>query len=241
MSLELKPIPFPDWQAKYNTLMKDEYLKKKYNRKRRIKDKRKYMGSITPELKHCKGKKVLDIGPGPGEWLEVCRELGHFPIGIDAKVDDCEMGDEYIKLSQLMTDRQTLNVGYTGFVEWLDIISQRGSFAPDEHKLYYINSQGSIEQCLKDYMEGTPHKISKKASGLRWKVEQRTWDIFYKMFAEFNRILEPGGYVVIWANGSKNNADYDNFILQTAKKFPAFKLYKKEGKTFHKFCKKVVG
>jgi hypothetical protein len=97
--------------------------------------------------------------------------------------------------------------------------------------------QGSIEQCFKDYMEGPPHKITKDASQLRWKVEKRTWDIFYKMFAEFDRILEDGGYLVIWANGSKNNTAYDNFILETAKKFPAFKLFKKSGKRFHKFRK----
>ena len=244
MSLELKPIPYPDWQAKYNKLMKDPYLSKKYNRQKRIKDKRKYMGSITPELKHCKGKVVLDIGPGPGEYLEIVRDLGHTGIGIDAKISDCEMGNEYIKLSQLMCDRQKLFIRYIGFDTYIKrgcLFAFKDAYGNTEediipdHSVYYINSQGSIEQCLKDYMEGPPHRETKDASQLKWKVEQRTWNIFYKMFQEFDRILEDNGYLVIWGNGSKNNAAYDNFIMETAKKFPAFKLFKKVKKTFHKF------
>ena len=95
--------------------------------------------------------------------------------------------------------------------------------------------RGCIEQCFKDHMTGTPHRKTKKASGLRWNTDQATWDMFYTMFEEFNRILVDGGYLVIHANGSKNNAEYDNFILETAKKFPAFKLFKKIKKTFHKY------
>lgn len=235
MSLELRKIPYPGWQEKYNALMQDKYLSKKYNRKKRIKDKRAYMGKITPELKHCRGKTVLDIGPGPGEWLEICREKGHIGIGIDAQISDCEMGNEYIKLSQLMRDRQGLNIHYIGFDRWLLAAYEMLPERIGRESIYYINSQGSIEQCLKDYMEGPPHRETKKASGLTWKIEQRTWDIFYKMFKEFNRILEDGGYLVIWGNGAKNVASYDKLITETAKKFPAFKLFKKNGHRFHKW------
>lgn len=245
MTLELKPIPYNGWQAKYDALMKDPYLSKKYNRKKRIKDKRKFMGEMTPELKHCKGKTVLDIGPGPGEYLEICRELGHNAIGIDAQITDCEMGNEYIKLSALMRDRQDLDIYYCGFDNYLHSVSTQ---QPEvigtldrfrDNAIYYIVMQGSIEQCFKDYMEGPPHRETKDASQLRWKTDKATWDIFYKMFAEFDRILEDGGYLVIWANGSKNNTDYDDMILRTAKKFPAFKLYKRIKKTFHKYRKVV--
>jgi len=232
MTLELKPIPSNTWQAQYNVLMQDKYLSKKYNRKRRIKDKRKFMGEMTPELKHCTDKIVLDIGPGMGEYLEICREFGHKVYGIDAEIDDCEMGNEYIKMSKLMIDRQKIAVKYIGFDRYLD-------GAPAYHFLdgsvFYIVMQGSIEQCFKDYMTGPPHRKTKKASGLKWKTDKPTWDIFYKMFEEFDRILVDGGYIVIWANGSKNNVEYDDMILRTAKKFPAFKLFKKIKKTFHKF------
>ena len=242
MSLELKPVPYEGWQKKYNALMQDKYLSKKYNRNKRIKEKRAYMGKITPELKHCKGKLVLDIGCGMGEYLEIVRDLGHRGIGIDAKLNDCEMGNEYIKMAQLMRDRQDLPIFYMGFDNWLQSADrdQRTDFPIImPNSVYYINSQGSIEQCLKDYMEGPPHLLTKDASQLKWKIEERTWDIFYKMFQEFDRILEDGGYVVIWGNGAKNVESYDNLILETAKKFPAFKLFKKDGKRFHKF-KKVV-
>lgn len=232
MSLELKKIPYESWTKRYNTLMKNPYLAKKYNRAKRIKDIRKYIGEHTPELKRLAGKTVLEIGPGMGEWLEVCRAFGHNVIGIDAKIDDCEMGNEYIQMSKLMTDRQKLSVHYKGFDTYLK--EPVNVLIPNNY-IFYINMRGCIEQCFKDHMTGTPHRKTKKASGLRWNTDQATWDMFYTMFEEFNRILVDGGYLVIHANGSKNNAEYDNFILETAKKFPAFKLFKKIKKTFHKY------
>lgn len=235
MSLELKKIPYSGWLEKYNRLMKDEYLSKKYNRKRRIKDKRKFMGEHTPELKRCRGKVVLDIGPGPGEYLEICRDLGHTGIGIDAKITDSEMGNEYMKLAQLMRDRQKLDIDYTGFDTCLNCIAP-DVLMPPPRSVFYIVSQGSIEQCFKDYMEGVPHRETKDASQLRWKNEPATWKIFKKMFEEFNRILEPGGFVVIWGNGSKNNDIYDKMVRQIAKG-ASFKLIEKKSLRFHKWQK----
>ncbi len=231
--VKLKPVPNKEWQQKYNKLMKDEYLSKKYNRDKRIKAKRKYITEHCPEIKHCKDKLILDIGPGPGEFLEVCREFGHRVMGIDAPINDCEMGNEYIQLSRLMTKRQKLGVIYCGFEEWLK------EPLDDEFKntAFLINLQGSLEQCFKDYMTGPPHRETKNAGLLSWVIDDKLKVLFYKMFAEFDRILEDGGYVLIYGNGAKNAPQYDNLILRTAEKFPAFKLYKKQGKTLHKFRK----
>jgi len=242
--VELKKIPYADWQEKYDKLMTDPYLSKKYNRKKRIKAKRAYMTNQTPEIKRCKGKLILDIGPGPGEWLELCREFGHDVIGIDAKFKDCEMGSEYIHLSNLMTDRQKIPLYYIGFEWYLYLMDQekRVTDTPPiikDESVFYINSQGSIEQCFKDYMTGPPHRETKKSSLLSWVVDNKLRELFKKMFTEFERILEPGGFIFIWANGSANNPEYDNLILETLKQFDNLDLYRKDGKLVHKIRKSL--
>lgn len=232
--MELKKIPYKEWRSKFDRLMENPYLAKKYNRQKRIKDHRKYMTSCTPEIKLCKGKLILDIGPGPGEWLEICREFGHRVIGIDARLKDSEMGDEYIQLSQLMTLRQKILVDYVGFENHL--LHHIGGLGTD-NSVFYINMRGSIEQCFKNYMSGTPHRITKKASGLTWIIDNKLKDIFYKMFAEFERILEPGGYVYIWANGSTDDSAYNELIQETLNKFPTLKLYSNPNWRQHKIRK----
>jgi len=235
--MELKPIPNPEWQKKYNLLMLDPYLNRKYNREKRIKDHRKYMGNCTPELKNCTGKNVLEIGPAMGEWLEICREFGHNVFGIDAVVTDNEMGDEYAQMSKLMTERQEIDVLYTGFDRYLLMdLEYRQGIIPNG-SIFYINLRGCIEQVFKDYMTGPPHKQTKDCSQLAWKDTPETWEMFERMFTEFDRMLEDGGYIYIWANGSKNNPTYDNYILETLKKFPQLQLFKKVGKVQHKIRK----
>jgi hypothetical protein len=240
LNVELKPVG-QAWQAKYDKLMKDKYLKGKYNRTRRIAEKRKYLNEITPEIKRKRNqdKLILDIGPGPGEFLEVCREMGHRVIGIDAKIDDCEMGNEYIQLSEMMTKRQGIDVHYIGLDNYLQMPQEEEGLSADLIKtgsVYYINMQGCIEQCFKDYMTGPPHRETKKASGLSWYIEKAEPMIF-AMFTEFNRILEDGGYITIWANGAKNSPKYDDMILRVLDQFTDFRLYKKSGKTLHKIRK----
>ena len=237
--MELKKIPYQSWQAKYDSLMRDPYLSKKYNRTKRIKDKRKYMTTMTPEIKVARGqdKLILDVGPGPGEWLEICREFGHRVIGIDAVLSDCEMGNEYILLSKLMTERQKIEAYYIGFDRYLQMnIEYKKNMLANE-SVFYINFQGSIEQCFKDYMSGTPHRVTKNAAGLTWVVDKNLKDIFHKMFAEFDRILEDGGYIFIWANGSANNAAYNKLIHETLDKFPYLELYANPNKRIHKIRK----
>ncbi len=237
--MDLKPVPNKTWQSKYDKLMEDKYLSKKYNRTKRLGEKRKYISTITPEIKRKKDKLILDIGPGPGEFLEVCREFGHRTIGIDAEIKDCEMGDEYIKLSKLMTQRQKLDVHYIGLENYLNCPQKEEGLSDDlikSESVFLINMQGCIEQCFHNYMDGPPHKQTKKASLLSWRIED-VEPLIHAMFTEFMRILEDGGYIVIWANGAKNKPQYDDMILRTLDKFPEYRIYKKDGKTFHKLRK----
>lgn len=232
--MKLNPVPNPEWQAQYDKLMQDPYLAKKYNRERRISDHKKYINNCTPEIKRCTGKNVLEIGPAMGEWLELCREYGHNVFGIDAVVTDNEMGNEYAQMSKLMTERQGIQVLYIGFDQYLQMdLEYRQGVIPN-FTVFYINLRGCIEQVFKQHMTGPPHKQTKDCSQLAWNETRETWDAFYSMFEEFDRILEDGGYIYSWANGSKNNPVYDNYMLETIKKFPNLHLFKKVGKLQHK-------
>ena len=235
--MELRPVPNEEWQEQYNKLMQDGYLSKKYNRERRIADHKKYMNNCTPEIKRCTGKLIFEIGPAMGEFLELCRDYGHNVFGIDAVIDDNEMGDAYAQMSKLMTDRQQLDVIYTGFDRYLKMDIEYRQGILQNYSVFYINMRGCIEQCFKKYMLGPPHKETKDCSKLAWHITPELWEMFEIMFKEFSRILEDGGYIYCWANGSKNNPEYDNLMLETLKKFPEFQLYKKVGKLQHKIRK----
>lgn len=230
--MKLKPVPNKTWQQKYDKLMTDPYLSKKYLRERRLKDKQKYINELCPEVKRLKDKLIIDIGPGPGEFLELCREYGHKVLGIDAKLKDSEMGDEYIQMSKLMTTRQKIDVMYCGLV---DFIETKSAEIKDDSVLL-INSQGSIEQSFAQYMEGPRHRETKNASLLSWVITEELTALFDKMFVEFARMLNISGSVLIWANGAKNSPQYDNMILNSAAKC-GLKLVYKKGKTLHKFRK----
>ncbi len=230
--MELKKVPNVAWQKKYDKLMTDKYLAAKYNRKRRIKEKRKYITEFCPEIKRVKGKWILDIGPGPGEFLEICREFGHNVFGIDAPINNSEMGDAYIQLSQLMAQRQKVEVHYKGLEWFLDLKHT------SDKKMFLINSQGSIEQALAKYMSGPRHRKTKDSSQLSWIIDDKLKKIFNKMFSEFHRILEPGGFVLIYGNGAKNVEAYDKLVTETAKRH-GFKLYLKKSHRCHKWRKEA--
>ena len=52
---------------KYNEIIKDPFIQRKYNRERRLKDKIAYVQSVATEVMN--PGYVLDLGPGPGEFL----------------------------------------------------------------------------------------------------------------------------------------------------------------------------
>ena len=172
-----------------------------------------------------------------GEFLELCREYGYNVFGIDAVVTDNEMGDEYAQMSKLMTERQEIDVLYTGFDRYLlmDIEYRQGIIT--NGSIFYISIRGAIEQVFKEYMDGPPHRETKDCSKLKWRICPELWEMWDLMLTEFSRILEDGGYLYCWANGSKNNPDYDNLWLETLKKHPELQLYKKTGKLQHKLRK----
>lgn len=224
--LSLYSLPSNDWQVQYDVLMKDPYIASKYNRANRIQNKLKYIDDFLPELMQFNVGKVLDVGTGPGEFLEVCRSMGFDVFGLDAPIGQSEMGNEYLLLSKLMTERQQLKVYYSG----VDLsVFRDGDFV-------VVNLQGAIEQIFKDYMIGVPHRYHKDASLLAWDIGDDLNKAMTVFLSDVYRILEDDGILMIQANGAKNTEKYDDMIVGLSEVI-GFKVVLRSNRRIHKFKK----
>ncbi len=229
--IKLLNIPNANWDSLYQEVIRNPFIKKKYNREKRISSKIEYIKENLPEV--LSGNKyILDIGPGPGEFLEVCRFYNNKIVGIDARQNESEMGNEYLRLSMLMSERQKLPIKYIGFDSFLD-----GKELPfKDGELDIINSQGSIEQVFKDSMLGEPvrnHHISKIMS---WDFKEETLKKFNHIFKEFNRVLKKNGIVLIFGNGAANVEEYNKNIIKYSK-INGFSMSKNLHSRLHKMKK----
>jgi len=232
-TLTLYPVPDRAWQAAFERLMKNPYLRKKYDRERRLQDKVQYVEQFAAEIKNGRGR-VLDLGPGPGEFLEVAAACGCDVLGIDSALGESEMGDEYLLLSRLMTARQQLPVWYVGFDR---LLAQ--PFLPFADRSFaFINSQGSIEQIFREHMAGPRHRETKNATLLSWDMSAGMARAFERLFSEFHRILDAGGTLLIYGNGARNVEEYDHFIQSITSGMSLFALTYTRESRLHKMIRK---
>lgn len=227
------------WEARRDLLVRgDDWLQRKTDRLRRLGEISEYVKTNCPEIMKTPKGLVVDIGPGPGEFLEIARHYGHEVFGVDAETGTGGMGNKYLDLSRLMTERQRVNVEYCGFEFWLTNIFTHGTYEWRElaSSCVLINSRGSIEQSMSAHMEGIPHHVHHDCKQLAWKDSGETRDAFGGMFAKFKRLVKPGGHVLIHANGSANDKFYDEVVCESAER-NAFKLVGGAGLTLHKWAR----
>jgi SAM-dependent methyltransferase len=219
-------------KMEYEKLMHDEYVGTKVNRRKRLAQKKAYIRHFMPELFRGGGF-VLDLGPGPGEFLEIARSYGNAVLGMDATMDDSEMGDEYIQLSRLLTQKQGIPVLYSGITVFLE---KEMPLPFADNYFTHINSQGSIEQIFHNYLIGIPHRVL-KGSVLSWNMEARTLSILSKFFEEIARVLMPGGIFFIYANGTKNEDEFEHLIGDIVQKIGSLSLLPANSKRIFKIKK----
>lgn len=218
----------------YDRLTKEDYIQRKCsNRKKRFSDLKDYLNQLAPEIlaeqnKNLSQLHVVDIGPGPGELLEIARKHGYSHIGFDAPVDDCEMGDSYIQYSNLMARTQDLNIEYCDFYQVMRKLPL------DDNSCALINSRGSIEQVYRGHLQGVPHKVHKDAKQLAWIIDESLKSSFLEMFSEFNRVLVVGGTILIHGNGASNVEKYNDLIIETVSKLEGLALEASDGERLHK-------
>lgn len=240
--LDLKPVPNKEWETEFTNVMKDKYVSKKYHsnyRKERFQELVKYVEKYLPEVKKSElnpptSLRVLDIGPGMGEFLELLRSYGHEAVGIDAPLDGSEMGQEYMQMARLMTSRQGLNVLYEDFGSWIE-----NGFPV--RNLDVVNSQGSLDQVLKHFLLGEPHSIHKVSTRLAWDLKNpELAEYILKMFNKTLDVLNPNGIFIIYFNGASNQHKFSEFFRTLiADKVPDFKLVQSDPSRLFKFKKEI--
>lgn len=234
----LQPSPSLDWDLQFEKLLKSEFLKSKYNRRRRLTEKWAYLTQHLPELidSPMPGTTVIDIGPGPGEFLECCRALGYQIQGVDAACGEGGMGNEYLQLSRLLTQRQDLGVEYCGLQDWMD---QRVGGIPEE-SVTLINSQGSIEQACQHLMAGVPHHEHHDCRRLEWQSGPEMQTFFNGLMSTWQSWLRPGGIIMIYANGAANTEVYTRVVERAAEDAGDLQLVYRNQR-IHKWMKRSNG
>lgn len=216
--LNLFDIPRNDWKDEYEDVLSDDYVSKKYNREKRLTKKLAYIKNYLPEFYNdIQNGIIVDLGPGPGEFLELFREKGYSAIGFDTKIGDSYMGDEYLKISRLMVERQRLDVRYVGVETLLN-------FPFEDGEVLLVNSQGSIEQIFKEFLIVKPCKIHKDYRRISWDMSDKMIERITNFFKEIYRILKKDGVCLIYGNRTKNNKPYANLIRNIIGSIDGFHL-----------------
>lgn len=182
-------------------MMLDPWLKKKVDRRDRLKEKLLYIDKYLPEIKRGE-MRVLDIGCGPSEFLESCRYFYNIGVGIDTP--SSPMGGRYGEYSRFTHERQRVNVVYRDF---RSIIENK-----DYHigKFNLIHSQGAINQIMHDKIKWESLHVG------AWKCDGDCIKEFDKMFDWLRRSLCPGGILMIYANSATNNEKYSSMVRDVA-------------------------
>ncbi len=187
------------------------WLRRKLHRHRRLQDHWDYLKQVMPDLWWLQRGTVVDIGPGAGELLEVVRWLGHDTIGVDAPLNsEGGMGNHYLRVCRMMHERQRLDVRYENAKGWNPVWLVESC--------WMVNSRGSLEQVMHQYLEGEPHHLHHDCNRLAWREEDGTEIAIRALINRWASWLKPGGVLSIYANGARNWQWADEVIVRAAER-----------------------
>ena len=189
-------------------LLSDAWLAKKVNRKTRLKDIRNYVDTYLPEMKEGRFGAFVDIGPGPGELIELAMACGIDAYGLDAKTEEGGMGNNYLAYSRFSHQLRDLDVIYSNDYSML---SSRFSGTCS-----IINMRGSIEQVLHKCLDGVPHHEHHDCRKLKWN-EERGLAGLTGLLKSLREAMMPGGILMIAGNGAINVDWYDKVLMASYK------------------------
>lgn len=195
-------------QESLRMLEGNSWLARKVDRTRRLLEIRRYVERRLPEMKARPLEGFLDLGPGPGELIEIAMAHSMDAYGWDAKTPDGGMGNDYLRFSALEHKVRGLEVTYNNSIE--------GVCVKFSHALSIINSRGSLEQILASCMNGEPHDVHHDCRQLAWD-EQRGQVGLEKFMKTMRASLTDNGILMIAANGASNTEWYDSVVSGIAK------------------------
>lgn len=185
------------------------WAKRKLEMPRRRRELTLYIDRWLPELRTMVPGLVIDVGCGPGDFLALCRKMGHDVLGIDAPNGAGGMGDPYLEECRSWQREFNVPVNATGLkFAFPRLLSEfRGTVA-------CINARGSIEQAAAECMIGLPHHFHHNCRELEW--DRQAGENFLRTFLSLsNDLLRPGGILLVAANGSRSGDDwYDGKVTE---------------------------
>lgn len=235
--LPLNTVPSAEWQSEFERLMRDPYLAKKYNRAERLQEHMAYIQDFCPEVSRRLPGDVVDIGPGPGEFLELVRMFGNSVYGVDAETGTGGMGDGYLSLSRLLCARQRVPVAYGGLPWFVSHLKATREIGITAEALF--NFRGSWAQCWHEHIGGEPHHLHHDVRKQYWIFGTKQRDAWLETFEVMHKRLIPGGHVLIAANrlgGSDSQQQYDEEIRKIAE-VCGFRLVLEKDGWVHKWRK----
>lgn len=200
------------------------WLQRKVDRSRRLKELREYVDNFIPEMRQRPLQGFLDIGPGPGELIELAMAESMDAYGWDAESPEGGMGNEYLRYSRLMHMTRGLDVEYCN--DFRPICTRF------RNALSIINLRGSIEQVMSKFMIGEPHHIHQDCRKLAWNEETGEGALI-SFFRVMRESLTDNGILMIAANGASNVEWYDNTVRRLSKE--CFSSMDAFGNRTHKF------
>jgi hypothetical protein len=212
LNILLNEIP-DEYKKSYSEIMQNPWLAKKIERAFRIEEKQNYVRKFMPEVQ-VGGFEILDIGTGPGEFLEVLKFYGNNAIGLDdcAACGHQELEFVYYEFARINHRRQKLNIIYDDMAQVL----KRGHPELNNKKFNIINCQHAI-----NFIAGC---FDFKSDSLGKYNNQGSW-IFGAIFTAFfndylnwcQKHLYQEGIVVITALTAQNAKEYAENIELIAK------------------------
>jgi hypothetical protein len=233
--LPLRPVPREDWQQDFDRLMRDEYLRRKYERTARVAEHLAYIRYHCPELTKSGEGLVVDVGPGPGEFLEWCRKFGWKTLGVEAMSGAGGMGDGYLQLSRLMLERQGIDVRYCGWRQFVTHLQADSC----ELEVAFFGFRGSWAQCYAEFVGGPPHHTHHDVKRQFWQFDYHLRSAWLDAFEAMEKRLVCGGSVLIAANrlGEQSGQDqYCREIRRVAER-AGLTLVKREDNWVHQWRK----
>lgn len=213
--MQLFPMASEADEQRFKVLMEDQWLAKKLDRSRRLKEHAAYVETYLGEIKEQPPGVFIDLGPGAGETLEIARSFGHQAVGIDAQRGFGGMGDSYLEACQIRWRQQKLSVLQLtgGALEWLRSSSSLSLVG----QCVAINSRGSWEQIFHEFMEGDPHHIHHQAGRMRWRTNDKLlYRTIERAVKRMAIMLRPGGVLMIHMNGCQNSYDGEKIVRDAA-------------------------
>jgi hypothetical protein len=244
--LLLKDIP-EQFKDTYKELITNPHVQFKMERNRRIDEKLRYVTKYLPEVMSG-GLSVLDLGTGPGEFLEVVRSFNCKGIGINPpenhrwlNLSDSVLSKyhedrilKYNEFSKINISRQLLEV--KTFDVFNCIMNENKEL--ENMKFNIINCQDAINLILIKHYEvhsEIDNYKNKRIFG-NWIINDDFYNCLNKMIDFFDKLLMPNGSILISALASTNDKKYSRTIINSAENF-GYKVELCINNNIHKFRK----